>query len=69
MAVSTSKKVIIGIILFVYTLAVIGLTTMIVVPIANKYNPPAEEECDCSDNDKEDTEMESGGGDMSPEGR
>ncbi|MTW88013.1 hypothetical protein F3157_20585 [Virgibacillus dakarensis] len=44
-----SKKIIIGIALFVYTLAIIGLTTMIVVPNPNNDAPATEQECDCAD--------------------
>jgi len=55
--VDTSKKVIIGIILFVYTLAVIGLTTMIVVPIATNNNPPAEQDCNCADDATDNAEQ------------
>ncbi|GGB51878.1 hypothetical protein GCM10011409_31820 [Lentibacillus populi] len=42
-----SKKIIIGIALFVYTLAIIGLTTMIVVP--NPNNDVPTRDCDCAD--------------------
>ena len=57
MTVDTSKKLIIGIILFVYTLAVIGLTTMIVVPIATNNNPPAEQDCNCADDATDNAEQ------------
>lgn len=45
-----SKKIIVGIALFVYTLAIIGLTTMIVVPNPNEDTPQSEQQdCDCAD--------------------
>ncbi|MGY0691291.1 hypothetical protein ACW2QC_00695 [Virgibacillus sp. FSP13] len=49
----TSKKIIVGIAIFVYTLAVIGLTTFIVHPNPNEQDvaPTQQQDCDCADND------------------
>ncbi|WP_158701632.1 hypothetical protein [Lentibacillus sp. Marseille-P4043] len=46
----TSKKIIVGIAIFVYTLAIIGLTTFIVHPNPNEQDvAPTQQDCDCAD--------------------
>ncbi|MEN1967730.1 hypothetical protein WMZ97_06570 [Lentibacillus sp. N15] len=49
---NSSKKIIVGIAIFVYTLAVIGLTTMIVLPNPNQKTPPTHQDCDCNCSDE-----------------
>ncbi|WP_188455001.1 hypothetical protein [Virgibacillus oceani] len=46
-----TRLIIIGIALFVYTLAIIGLTTMIVYPDPNKEDglPTEQQDCNCVD--------------------